>query len=149
MEHHHAVASEVPTGQESSGDQLLKKFREPEPRRRPWAGRYHDSRKDTFSCTWPRNVKNWQRSQKGGEDGAYILFVPRPETSEQGRTGGRYRPEYVQVSREAGPQEQLQKVLDDAEGKEWHLVGVAGGLPDNGMILFWDTQRPSFGRTSG
>jgi hypothetical protein len=23
---------------------------------------------------------------------------------------------------------------------------VAGGLPNNGVILFWDTARPSFGR---
>jgi len=40
----------------------------------------------------------------------------------------------------------LQEVLDAAERKGWHLVGVAGGLPDGGMILFWDTTRPSFGR---
>jgi hypothetical protein len=53
------------------------------------------------------------------------------------------------VTHETEPQEQLQGVLDAAERKEWHLVGVAGGLPDWGMILFWNTQRPSFGRTSG
>ena len=68
------------------------------------------------------------------------------ETTEQGRAGGRYRPEYVQVAPETEPQEQLQKVLDAAERKGWHLLGVAGGLPDGGMILFWDTVRPSFGR---
>jgi hypothetical protein len=44
-------------------------------------------------------------------------------------------------------QQQLQGVLDTAEEKEWHLVGVAGGLPDGGMVLFWDTKRPSFGRS--
>jgi hypothetical protein len=54
----------------------------------------------------------------------------------------------VWVSPETEPQEQLQGVLDAAEEKEWHLVGVAGGLPDDGMILFWDTKRPSFARTS-
>ena len=74
------------------------------------------------------------------------MVVSSPETTEQGRTGGRYRPEYVQVAREAEPQEQLQEVLDAAERQGWHLVGVAGGLPDGGMILFWDTARPSFGR---
>ena len=40
----------------------------------------------------------------------------------------------------------MQAVLDEKEAEEWHLVGVAGGLPKGGMILFWDTQRPSFGR---
>ena len=62
---------------------------------------------------------------------------------------GRYFAEYVRVTHEMELQEQLQGVLDAAERKEWHLVGVAGGLPDGGMILFWDTQRPSFGRTWG
>jgi hypothetical protein len=27
------------------------------------------------------------------------------------------------------------------------LVGVAGGLRRGGVILFWDTTKPSFGRT--
>jgi hypothetical protein len=75
-----------------------------------------------------------------------VMVVSSSETTEQGRTGGRYRPEYVQAAPGTEPQEQLQEVLDAAERKEWHLVGVAGGLPDGGMILFWDTARPSFGR---
>jgi hypothetical protein len=37
-------------------------------------------------------------------------------------------------------------VFDEKEAEEWYLAGVAGGLP-SGMILFWDTQRPSFDRT--
>ncbi|HZF59361.1 MAG TPA: hypothetical protein VEZ19_12950 [Rubrobacter sp.] len=65
----------------------------------------------------------------------------------EGRTRGRYRPEYVRVSEGADPQAQLQDILASAEAKEWNLVGVAGGLPDGGMVLFWDTRRPSFGRT--
>ena len=65
----------------------------------------------------------------------------------EGRPRGRYRAEYVRVSEETDPQTQLQDILAGAEAKEWHLVGVAGGLPDGGMVLFWDTQRPSFGRT--
>ena len=65
----------------------------------------------------------------------------------EGRTRGRYRPEYVRVSEETDPQAQLQDILSSAEAKEWNLVGVAGGLPDGGMVLFWDTRRPSFGRT--
>ena len=66
----------------------------------------------------------------------------------EARSSGPYQAQHVSVSQEAGIQEQLQVVLDAAEAKEWHLVGVAGGLPEGGMILFWDTKRPSFGRTS-
>ena len=74
--------------------------------------------------------------------------MPNEELMEN-RSHGRYFAEYVRVTHETELQEQLQRVLDAAERKEWHLVGVAGGLPDGSMILFWDTQRPSFGRTSG
>ena len=74
--------------------------------------------------------------------------VPNEELMKR-RPHSRYLAEYVRVTRETEIQSQLQEVLDTAERKEWHLVGVAGGLPDRGMILFWDTQRPSFGRTSG
>ncbi len=55
--------------------------------------------------------------------------------------------EYVRVSQETDPQKQLQGILNTADEKEWHLVGVTGGLLDGGMILFWDTAMPSFGRT--
>ncbi len=75
--------------------------------------------------------------------------MPTERAAEEGHpSGGRYYAEHVRLTRNAEPQEQLQGVLDAAEAKEWHLVGVAGGLPDGGMILFWDTKRPSFGRTS-
>lgn len=59
---------------------------------------------------------------------------------------GRYYAEYVQVTSETEPQEGLREVLEAGESKEWHLVAVAGGLPNGGMVLFWDTARPSFGR---
>jgi hypothetical protein len=65
----------------------------------------------------------------------------------QERTRGRYYAEHVRISQEIELQQQLQGVLDAAEEKEWHLVGVAGGLPDGGIVLFWDTKRPSFGRS--
>ena len=69
--------------------------------------------------------------------------------TERGQTSvGRYYAEHVRLSRDREPHEQLQGVLDGAEEKVWHLVGVAGGLPDGGVVLFWDTKRPSFGRTS-
>lgn len=60
------------------------------------------------------------------------------------RAHGRYYAEYLRLN----PEEPLgvQALLDERDGREWHLVGVAGGLPENGLILFWDTQKPSFGR---
>lgn len=67
---------------------------------------------------------------------------------EETRPRGRYHTEYVSVSNHAALQEELRDILDVAEAREWHLVGVAGGLPDGGMVLFWDTARPSFGRSS-
>ncbi len=69
--------------------------------------------------------------------------------TKEGQPPGRYHADNVRVSGETDPQEQLQEVLASAEAKKWDLVGVAGGLPDGGMILFWDTLRPTFGRTSG
>ena len=60
---------------------------------------------------------------------------------------GRYYAEYIgEVSEE--PRNQLQELLDEKDAKEWHLVGVVGGLPRGGIIFFWDTERPSFGRRS-
>jgi hypothetical protein len=44
--------------------------------------------------------------------------------------------------------EQIQEALDAGERKEWYLVGVSNVLPEGSVILFWDTSRPSFGRTS-
>ena len=67
-------------------------------------------------------------------------------SSREGQLHGRYYPEYVQIASAIEVHEQLRDVLEDAERKEWHLVGVAGGLPNNGVILFWDTTRPSFGK---
>lgn len=68
--------------------------------------------------------------------------------SETGRTEdpehGRYYAEYVRLS-SSDPRE-VQALLDEKDGREWHLVGVAGGFPEGGVMLFWDTQRPSFGR---
>lgn len=65
--------------------------------------------------------------------------VPNTEELMENRSHGRYFAEYVHVPPETVLQEQLQRVLDTAERKERHLVGVAGGLADGGMILFWDT----------
>ena len=42
----------------------------------------------------------------------------------------------------------LQDALDAGEKKEWRLVGVSNVPPGRRVVLFWDTARPSFGRTS-
>ena len=44
--------------------------------------------------------------------------------------------------------EHIKSALDAGERQEWHLVGVSDVLPERGVILFWDTSRPSFGRSS-
>jgi hypothetical protein len=46
-----------------------------------------------------------------------------------------------------GLQATVQELLDAGERKEWQLVGVAGGLPEGGVLLFWDTAHPGFGRS--
>jgi hypothetical protein len=71
--------------------------------------------------------------------------------------------------RHAGTSEQIQEVLDAGESKDWQLVGVfdvpgsdaetpsagssgerrAKGRGGRSVILFWDTQRPSFARSTG
>jgi hypothetical protein len=75
-------------------------------------------------------------------------MVSSERAAGEARPRGRYYAQHVSVSQEVDIQPQLQDVLDAAEAKEWHLVGVAGGLPDGGIVLFWDTTRPSFGRSS-
>ncbi len=60
---------------------------------------------------------------------------------------GRYYAELVPTSPETGLQATVQGLLDAGERKEWHLVGVAGGLPEGGVLLFWDTAHPGFGRS--
>ncbi len=77
---------------------------------------------------------------------SYESPMPGDPIAPGSRARTRYYAEYVPVDPEEVPG-QLQEVLDEKEAEEWHLVGVAGGLPKGGMILFWDTQRPNFGRT--
>jgi hypothetical protein len=73
-------------------------------------------------------------------------MLSNESTERQGRPHGRYYAEHVRVTG-SNPERQLQDVLDAKEGMEWHLVGVANGLKGEGMVLFWDTAKPSFGRT--
>ena len=52
------------------------------------------------------------------------------------------------MKEDANVREQIQDALDAGERREMHLVGVSDVLPERGVILFWDTARPGFGRTS-
>ena len=59
---------------------------------------------------------------------------------------GRYFAQELTLDQNADAREQIQVALDAGETKEWHLVGVSDVLPERGVILFWDTARPSLGR---
>jgi hypothetical protein len=75
-------------------------------------------------------------------------MLSNESTKQEGRPHGRYFAEHVQMSG-SNLKAQLQDVLDAKAGKEWHLVGVANGLHGEGIVLFWDTTKSSFGRTDG
>jgi hypothetical protein len=61
---------------------------------------------------------------------------------------GRYYAQELMMDQDANIREQIQDALDAGEREEWHLVGVSDVLPERGVILFWDTARPSFGRSA-
>ncbi len=49
---------------------------------------------------------------------------------------GRYYAGVVYVSAGVDPQETIQEMLDASTNREWHLAGVAGGLPEGVVVLF-------------
>jgi hypothetical protein len=61
---------------------------------------------------------------------------------------GRFFAQEVMLDQSESVREQIQDTLDAGERHEWHLVGISNVLPERGVILFWDTARPSFGRSS-
>jgi hypothetical protein len=61
---------------------------------------------------------------------------------------GRFYAQELMMDQDVNSREQIQDALDAGERQEWHLVGVSDVLPERGVILFWDTARPGFGRTS-
>jgi len=61
---------------------------------------------------------------------------------------GRFFVQELMLDQSRNIREQIQDALDAGESQEWHLVGVSDVLPDRGVILFWDTARPSFGRSA-
>ena len=60
----------------------------------------------------------------------------------------RYFAQELMPNQRENTREQSQEALDAGERKEWHLVGVSNVLPERDVILFWDTSKPSFGRTT-
>ena len=60
---------------------------------------------------------------------------------------GRYYAQELMIDPDVNTRDQIQDALDAGESQEWHLVGVSDVLPERGVILFWDTSRPSFGRS--
>jgi hypothetical protein len=61
---------------------------------------------------------------------------------------GRFFAQELELDQAANVREQIQDALDAGEDQEWHLVGASDVLPARGVILFWDTTRPSFARSS-
>jgi hypothetical protein len=64
---------------------------------------------------------------------------------------GRYYAEELVLDPDpnANVREQIQEALDTKEREDWHLVGVSNVPGEGGVMLFWDTARASFGRTTG
>jgi hypothetical protein len=60
---------------------------------------------------------------------------------------GRYFAQELVLDQSGSTREQIQDALDASESQEWHLVGVSDVMPERGVILFWDTAKPSFGRS--
>ena len=60
----------------------------------------------------------------------------------------RYFAQELMLDQSESIREQIQDALNAGESQEWHLVGVSDVLPERGVILFWDTARPSFGRSA-
>jgi hypothetical protein len=61
---------------------------------------------------------------------------------------GRYFAEELVLEEDADARGRIQHSLDAGERRKWHLVGVSDVPPERRVVLFWDTIRPSFGRTS-
>ena len=61
---------------------------------------------------------------------------------------GRYFAEELVLEEGADARGCIQHSLDAGERRKWRLVGVSDVPPGRPVVLFWDTIRPSFGRTS-
>ncbi len=61
---------------------------------------------------------------------------------------GRFFAQELMLDQSGSIRGQIQDALDAGERQEWPLVGISDVLPERGVILFWDTSMPSFGRSS-
>jgi len=77
-----------------------------------------------------------------------LLKVAEGENPMAEQRHGRYYAQELMMGQDANIRERIQDALDAGETQEWHLVGVSDVLPERGVILFWDTSRPSFGRSA-
>jgi hypothetical protein len=62
---------------------------------------------------------------------------------------GRFYAQELVLDLNANVREQIQEALDANEDQDWHLVGVFSVPEEGGVMLFWDTARAGFGRTTG
>jgi hypothetical protein len=62
---------------------------------------------------------------------------------------GRFYAQELVLDLNANVREQIQEALDANEAQDWHLVGVESVRGEGGVMLFWDTARAGFGRTTG
>jgi hypothetical protein len=62
-----------------------------------------------------------------------------------GERHGRYYAQELAVDKNTSVMDQIQSALDEGDHRDWHLVGVSDVMAEHGVILFWDTERPSFG----
>ena len=60
---------------------------------------------------------------------------------------GRYFAQELLPDERGNTTEHIKSALDAGERQEWHLVGVSAVVPERGVTLFWDTAKPSFGRS--
>ena len=61
---------------------------------------------------------------------------------------GRYYAQELVLDENVDARRRGQDALDAGENRKWHLVGVSNVPQERGVVLFWDTVRPSFGRSS-
>ena len=62
---------------------------------------------------------------------------------------GRFYAQELVLDLNANIREQIQEALDAHEDEDWHLVGVSDVPGEGGVMLYWDTARAGFGRTTG
>ena len=62
---------------------------------------------------------------------------------------GRFYAQELVLDPNANAREQIQEALDANEDQDWNLVGVFSVPEEGGVMLFWDTARAGFGRTTG